>query len=233
MHPVQERTIEVQTSRGIRLALGAVAAAFVLSAAAGCNYMIMAGYLLGGPPSIDPDFDRETGHCMTDEGVTVAVVCYAPTELRYDYSRIDRDLARYVASRMHLHQIKVVSPDQIAAWLDEHPKWETPAEIGEATGASYVVYLELADYGLYEKNSVKLFRGRAEVLVSVWHMNEDGTGEAIYSRDLSSIYPLHMPRSTYETKYTTFKREFLERLSEEIGRLFYEHYHGDDIPDAA
>jgi hypothetical protein len=208
--------------------------ALALSALAisGCNYLIFAGYLLGGPPSIDPDFDVETGLSMTDKDVTVAVVCYAPTEIRYDFSRIDKDLARYVSARLFQHKIKVINPDQINAWLDRNPRWETPAEIGEATGAAYVVYLEVGKYSLYEKNSDKLYRGRSEVLVSVWKM-DGGEGEQIYNRDITTIYPLAVARSTYDTNYTTFKREFLERLSEEVGRLFYEHYNGDDFPDAA
>jgi hypothetical protein len=127
----------------------------------------------------------------------------------------------------------VISPDEINAWLDRNPKWETPGEIGRATGADYVIYMEVGKYSLYEHNSEHLYRGRSEVLVSVWQMHEDGEGEQIYSHDIISQYPLAGPRSTFETKYTTFKREFLERLSEEVGRLFYEHYNGDDFPDAA
>lgn len=209
--------------------------ALVLSslAVSGCNYLIFAGYLLGGPPSIDPDFEVETGLSMTDKDVKVAVVCYAPTEIRYDFSRIDKDLARYVSARLFQHKIQVISPDQISAWLDRNPRWETPAEIGEATGADYVVYLEVSKYSLYEANSEFLYRGRSEVLVSVWQMHDGGDGEQIYTRDIVTTYPLAAPRNTFETKYTTFKREFLERLSEEVGRLFYEHYNGDDFPDAA
>ncbi|HUG94235.1 MAG TPA: hypothetical protein VML55_25625 [Planctomycetaceae bacterium] len=202
-------------------------------AVSGCNYLIFAAYMVGGPPSIEPDFDVETGLSMTAKDVTVAVVCYAPTEIRYDFSRIDKDLARYVSARLYQKKIKVVSPDHINAWVDRNPRWETPAEIGEATGATYVVYLEVSKYSLYEKNSDKLYRGRSEVLVSVWKMESDGQGEQIYTRDVTTVYPLAVPRSSYDTKYTTFKREFLERLSEEIGRLFYEHYNGDDFPDAA
>jgi hypothetical protein len=217
--------------RRIPLTLAALVTAAL--AVSGCNYLIFAGYLLGGPPSIAPAFDVETGLSMTDEDVTVAVVCYAPTEIRYDFSRIDKDLARYVSARLFQKRIQVINPDVINAWLDRNPKWETPAEIGAATGATYVVYLEISKYSLYEKNSDKLYRGRSEVLVNVWSMDESGEGEQIYSRDITSIYPLAVPRSTYDTKYTTFKREFLERLSEEIGRLFYEHYNGDDFVDAA
>ena len=61
----------------------------------GCNYFILIGYLIGGPPSIEPDFDVETNKSMTDLDVTVAVVCYAPPKLKWDFSKVDKELAKY------------------------------------------------------------------------------------------------------------------------------------------
>ena len=43
---------------------------------AGClKQMLFLGYLIGGPPSIEPDFDRNAKKSMTGKDVTVAVVC--------------------------------------------------------------------------------------------------------------------------------------------------------------
>jgi hypothetical protein len=216
-----------------RLRLG-VALAVLASAAVtltGCNYLLLAGYLLGGPPSIEPEFDKETGLSMTDKDVTVAVVCTAPPDVKLTYSHIDHDVAKLVASRLFLKKIQVVNPDKVNDWLDRHPDWDTPEELGATFGVKYVIYVELQDFGLHEKHSAELYRGRADVLVSVWAMEGD-EGEQIFSRDVESIFPRAVPRSTYETKYTTFKREYLEVLSDDIGKLFYETYHGDDIPNA-
>ena len=65
----------------------------IIAALSGCNYFILAGYLIGGPPSNEPDFDASTQKSMTDFGVTVAVVCYAPVELKWDNNKIDQELA--------------------------------------------------------------------------------------------------------------------------------------------
>ncbi len=198
----------------------------------GCNYLILAGYLIGGPPSIAPDFETVTNKSMTDPGVVVAVVCYAPPEIKWDFDSIDEEIAKYVSYRLHQHKIRVINPDRVAAWLDENPEWDAPKEIGEAFHATYVIYIDLQSFNLYEENSAQLYRGRAEAIVSVYQTDEEGQGERIYTKELVSKYPLAAPRSTYEVSYTTFKRQYLTRLSEEIGRLFYEHYAGDDIPDA-
>ena len=207
-------------------------AAVCLLTLPGCNYFILLGYLIGGPPSIEPEFDAMTRKSLTDEGVTVAIVCYAPTELKWDFDEIDHELAKYVAYRLHENYIATVNPDMVRAWLDEHPDWDKPEEIGRAFNTTHVIYIDLQNYGLYEPNSANLYRGRADGMVNVFEMYEDGGSEKVFTKDFTSVYPLQMPRSTSEVSYPVFKREYLSRLSTEIGRLFYPWYNGDDIPDA-
>lgn len=195
--------------------------------------LIFWGYLLGGPPSIEPDFDRMTQKSMTDKDATVAVVCYAPLDVKYDFSAIDHELAKYLTYRLVQHKVKVTNPDQVRAWLDENPdNWDEPSEIGKALGVKYVVYIELESFNLWEEHSHDLLRGHAEGTVSVIEIDEDGEGEKIFTKEITSLFPTVAPRAATEVPFATFKQQYLARLSEEIGRLFYEHYNGDDIPDA-
>lgn len=204
----------------------------LMSSVSGCNYLILAGYLLGGPPAIEPDFETSTGKSMTDKEVTVAVVCFAPKEVLYTFAHVDREVAKHVAYRLHSHKIRTINPDVVQRWVDENPNWDEPEEIGKSLGATHVVYIDLTNYSLFEENSHELFRGRADGEVTVYEMDEDGEGEPIYSKELISRYPLAAPRSVFEVSRAGFQQAFLSRLSEEIGRLFYEHFNGDDIPDA-
>jgi hypothetical protein len=48
----------------------------------GCRVGLLLGLLIAGPPTVEPEFDRQTKESMTDKDVTVAVVCFAPTEVR-------------------------------------------------------------------------------------------------------------------------------------------------------
>jgi hypothetical protein len=212
-----------------------LAALLISFSITGCNYFLLVAYLVGGPPSIDPMFDIKTGKSMTAHGTTVAVVCYAPNEVQFNFHDIDKEIAKYVTFRLHEHKIKVVNPDRVRAWLDENSEWMDPSEIGRALGVTYVIYIDIQEFSLYEKNSANLFRGRADGLVSVFEMDESGNGEKIFSRELtaeSTKYPLAIAKSTTDVTPQTFKREYLSRLSLVIGRLFYEYYSGDDIPDA-
>lgn len=217
--------------RGLRTGL-LLACCTGLLCLTGCNYIILLGYLFGGPPSIEPEFDAKTGKSFSDKDVKVAVVCYAPLELKYDFDKLDYELAKFVTFKLHANKIQVVNPDLVHDWLDKNPDWDRPEEIGEAMEVDYVVYIDIHKFSLYEEDSADLYRGRAEAVVSVYEMDETGHGDKLWSKEINSKYPLKIPRSTYEESYQNFKGQYFTRLSEEIGRLFYQHYAGDDFPDA-
>lgn len=201
-----------------------------LTALPGCSYVLFLGYLIGGPPSIEPEFDKQTNLSMTDRNVTVAVVCFAPTDVRYLFEDIDTELAKYVTFRLAQHKIKVIEPDLVRAWMDENPDWDRPEEIGDAFKCTYVVYIDLNKFSLYEEGSATLYRGQAEAIVSVWD-TKNGTNEKIFSAERISKFPKHNPVSTNEESYLNFRDRYLSRLSDEIGHLFYEYYIGDEMVD--
>ncbi|MDA1018308.1 MAG: hypothetical protein O3A00_28120, partial [Planctomycetota bacterium] len=92
-----------------------LAVCLMTSTLVGCNYVILLSYLIHGPPSIAPLFETETGKSMTDKDVAVAVVCYAPKEIKWDFENIDNELAKYVGYRLGEHNIKFVNPQHIQA----------------------------------------------------------------------------------------------------------------------
>lgn len=228
------RMTKPESLMSVRIRLFALLLLLLPVALTGClKPLIFWGYLLGGPPSIDPDFDIMTKKSMTAKEATVAVVCIAPLEVKYDFSAIDHELAKFVTNRLAMHKVKVINSDRVRAWLDENAdNWDEPSEIGKALNVKYVVYIELESFNLWEENSHNLYRGHAEGTVSVTEIDADGDGEKIYSKEITSRFPTIAPRASTEIPYATFKRDYLLRLSEEIGRLFYEQYSGDDIPDA-
>ena len=196
----------------------------------GCRVGMLLGLLIAGPPTVEPEFDRQTKQSMTDKDVTVAVVCFAPTDVRYSFESIDHELSKYVSLRLREHKIVTVPPDRVRAWLEENKdEWDTPAEIGAALDVTYVVYIDLNEFSLFEEGSGTLYRGRSEAVVSAWKMEEDGTAEKIFSMEKISKFPQQSPVSTSEETYTNFKARYLSRLSDEIGRFFYEYSLADEI----
>lgn len=206
--------------------------ALATTSSTGCSYLLFLGYLIGGPPTIEPDFDSQTKESMTDKDVTVAVICYAPTDIRYSFSDIDYEVAKYVSFRLHQHKVKVISPDRVRAWLDENKEWDKPEEIGEYFKATYVISIDLNHFSLYEDGSANLYRGKAEAMVSVWKMDEGADAEKIYTTEKISKFPIHQPISSSDESYQNFKARYLARLSDEIGRLFYEYSQFEEIGEA-
>ena len=206
-----------------------VAALLVCTMLSGCSYVLFLGYLIGGPPSVEPEFDSQTKESMTDKEVTVAVVCFAPNEVLYGFENVHHELAKYVTFRLQEHKIKTVPPDYVKGWLEENKDWDKPEEIGAYFKATYVVYIDLNEFSLYEEGSASLYRGQAEAIVSVWKMDDGGEAEKIFSAEKISKYPAQQPISTSEETFTNFKARYLSRLSDQIGRFFYEYYISDEI----
>lgn len=212
----------------------------LLLTVAGCKQFIILSYLIGGPPSIEPLYDKQTGRQLTEYGKLVAVVCYADNEMKWDFDQIDYQIAGAVSQRLAMHKIDVIKPVRVRAWLDQNQDWERAQEIGagltsvDGRKPTHVIYIDLRNYSLYEPDSHNLYRGRAEARISVFEMDEDGEdGREVFEHDIKSRYPIHATVATDEVSFTDFRGRYLARLSEEIGRLFYEHYAGDDIPDGA
>jgi hypothetical protein len=219
----------VSPTRGpARRILTVACCALSLALSSGCAQFVLLSYLIGGPPSIEPDFDAETGLSMTGTSKTVAVVCYAPTELKWNFPNIDDEVAAQVTYRLFSNKVKVIEPDYIRAWVDENPDWEVAADIGEQFEADYVIEIELESFSLFEENSTTLYRGRTSGFVHVSDMSAGG--ERIFSKEIDFAFPTRVPRSAYDQSLITFKREYLSRLSEKIGFMFYESYTGDQIP---
>jgi hypothetical protein len=225
----------MDTTGNLRRSIGRwLAAIFVpvlIVAQSGCQGVVLLGYLIGGPPSSDPDFHVRTKQDLAGKHKVVLVYCYAPKELKWDNEAVDYDLAKHVAHRLNGKGIKVVDPDRVHAWLDKNDKWRKTAEIGKAFKVDYVVHIDLKDYSLFEPNSANLYRGRADVIINVVKMEDDKRdGNVIYTTPLKSNFPTRAPVDSNVMSFTQFKKHYLSALSDEIGKLFYSTESGDDIP---
>ena len=207
-------------------------AMLLLFAMPGCNYFIVLGYLIGGPPQVEPAFEKATGKSFTDRNVQVAVVCYAPDDLTKIHDNIDQMLPRRLTLLLTRNHIKTISPMEVQTWMENNPDWDNAVDIGREFDVNYVVFVDMSTYSMYEPPGHTLFRGRCEAIVSVYEMETDGDGKRIYNRELNSVYPIQVPRSAAEISYETFRNEYFNRLAEEVGRLFYPHGSGDDITSA-
>ncbi|MEP3480468.1 MAG: hypothetical protein ABJZ55_14550 [Fuerstiella sp.] len=212
-----------------RSKFGLLVVAMAVLVLPGCNYFIALGYLIGGPPQIEPLFEKETKKSFTDRDIQVAVVCYAPDDLKKFHDDIDQLLAQRLSALLYKNEIKIISPEAVNAWMVKNPDWDSATEIGAEFDVNYVVYVDISTFSLYEQDSTSLFRGRCDTVVAVYEMETDGDGRRIWDKDISSVFPKIVPRSASDVSYDTFRNEYFFRLADDIGRMFYPHRNGDDI----
>ncbi|MGB0738735.1 MAG: hypothetical protein ACPGXX_01605 [Planctomycetaceae bacterium] len=219
-------TSSLRTDRGfgvIRVLLAIV----LLVSVPGCNYIMILGYLLGGPPQEQPLFERDTGKSLTDRDVRVAVMCYAPDELKYNFIDLDHIIASRVTHQLANRKIEVIPYDDVQNWLTQNPDWNHPQDLGADFDVSFVICIDVSNFSLYERNGNTLFRGRCDAMVRVYEMDTPGEGRQIFNYEIESLYPTEVPRSAEEVSFDSFRVEYVFRLSDEIGRLFYPYHRGD------
>ncbi|MCA9063627.1 MAG: hypothetical protein KDA96_11225 [Planctomycetaceae bacterium] len=209
--------------------LRAVVCIVLCTSLAGCSQLVLLGYLIGGPPQIQPDFEKKTKKSFTDKDVKVAVVVYAPNELQYRFPNIDSIIANRVTQLLANNKISVIAPDQVRIWLEQNPDWDSPTEVGAAFDVTYVVYVDVSDFSLYERDSNALYRGRCDAMVKVYEMKASGNGRQIYQQDMSNVFPRETPRSATDISYDSFRTEYFWHVADQIGRLFYPYLIADEI----
>jgi hypothetical protein len=202
-------------------------------ALSGCQPILMLGYLIGGPPTTEPDFHKQTKkESLSAKGKVTLVYCYASKELKWDNESVDYDLAKHIAYQLNAKKIKVVDPDRVYAWLDKNSRWKKPSEIGAAFKVDYIIHVDLIDYSLFESNASNLYRGRADCVVNVIKMDSEGKdGRVIYTHPIKSNFPIRGPMDSNSMPHNEFKKRYLSFLSDQVGRLFYPTETGDDIPN--
>lgn len=152
----------------------------------------------------------------------VAVVCvYKKTSygVGVEAELLAREVERILKD--NVSKIKIVGQDEIADWVDKNDWDELDySEVGRGVKADKVVAIDVSDFQLYEGQS--LYRGRAKVLVRVFDLTEGG--KEAFRRQLPEIkFPITGVYHSSETSETEFRRAFLEVISRQVSRYFYDY----------
>lgn len=226
------------TRRGILTRLLGLSCVWGLaSSAAGCQILIGVLMMIKGRPLLDADFKTLTGRKMTEKGKKVIVLCSAPETAKGDFSALNLDLIAEVSQRMKNQGIETLDPDKITDWLDEHPEELDDIEIvslGKKFDADYVVQIVVDEFDYREANSPSLLRGRSNGSVTVTALDrvkgsKKITPKKIYSKPFESTFPIHQPVSAEQVSPPIFRKQYVDRLSDELARLFYDHRPGEDF----
>jgi hypothetical protein len=199
----------------------------------GCSLGVMAGKMLFGDPLITCEFTERTKIDLSKEKKKVLVVCSTPESIRSDYPSLNYDLLEQITYGLRRHEIEVMDTGEVATWLDDNGGvWNDVDELAENFDADYIIHVDIDEFDYREPNSPNLLRGKAFGTVSAYQVKElDGLKRAreVFVSEYTSEYPNHMPVSIESESPTVFRKKYLDRIADQIGRFFYNYKTGAEI----
>ncbi len=186
----------------------------------GCVGLLSTLRWVGGQNLIPAEYDDL-------KGKRVAVVCVSDNS-SYGTGSESLLLAREVSLilRSNVKDIDLVRADEIADWIDRKGWDEIDyREIGRGVKAERVVAVGLAGFSIREGSS--LYKGRADVSVSVYDM-ADG-GHEVFRKSIPEFsFPATGPYPVGDLSEVQFRRAFLKTLSQHVARYFYAYDVAED-----
>ncbi|MCY2988171.1 MAG: hypothetical protein NTY19_09950 [Planctomycetota bacterium] len=115
--------------------------------------------------------------------------------------------------------IKVLPQDEVANWIDSND-WNQLdyREIGRGVHADMVLAIDLSRFSLHEGST--LYRGQADVTVTVYDMSDNG--KVAFRRNLPDFsFPQNGARHSTEMSEAKFRTLFVEILAQHVARYFF------------
>lgn len=213
----------------------------------GCSLGVMLGKMIVGEPMIGDDFKSQTGKSMTDKGNKIAILCSTPESVKDQFASLQVELLSDVSRKMSIHEIDVVKPHLVARWIDDNGGvTEGLGDLAAEVDADYIVDIKVDHFSYREENSPNLFRGRCNGQVIVYEFERDEEdkkdssdkkaskkkssktlhAKLVYQRNFKSTHPANQPVPADQTSELIFRKKFMDRVGDQIARLFYKHRAG-------
>jgi hypothetical protein len=180
------------------------------------------------------------------KGKTVVLLCHVSPGAGTEFGDLSRDLTRELASilRKKVPKIKVIDPDKINKWDQDHPSWTDPAEAAKAHEADMAIFLDISKFETEDPRSPTLMEGNSAIHIQVWEIaypkNSKGKenksqpkeSNKIYEEQADTTFPIRgpVPKETGISS-SSFKIKFIKLVVTELSWHFVDHAPGDDIQD--
>jgi hypothetical protein len=193
----------------------------------GCNPLTLVDFI--GP---EPQVPAELAILKpADKKASVRVVVLTDNgvETREEFLAADRQLTDLVTKQLKElaaaqgAKLEFVNLRKVEEYKSAHPHWKEDArQAGTDLKADYVIYLEINDLSMYEKGSRELFRGHADISVSLYKVaDEDGVPE---QKHYNGTYPtVRAEPVDMDTPPAIFREKFLKYVAKHIAWYFMDH----------
>jgi hypothetical protein len=225
----------------LRLAFVTLLAGVSLVAISGCDPREIMYFLQPFSPTIPPKSE------IIFEGKKVVVVCHATGGTMGEYPSLERDLCREVSAifKKKVKKVVMVDPDKVATWVEAHPKWTDPSDIGIDFEADYVIFLEIEQFQLQAPGDLNVLHGESKVHVVAYEMayqknskdkplkDQPKEAESKYDDYAETSFPSRGPIPVDSSmSRSKFRTKFLKVVAAEVSWHFVEHGEDDTIQDS-
>lgn len=161
---------------------------------------------------VPAEYDQLGGH-------RVAVICSTDQGMRSNAINTILSNNLHAALSINIEEIELVRHSEIEQWLDVHGWQESDyVEIGKGVKAERVLAVEVGNLELM--NGQTLYRGQADLTVTVYDVTENG--RVLYRKQMPEFaFPNTGGKPVTETSETKFRSFFLSVVTRKIGSLFY------------
>lgn len=211
----------------------ALLATLTLFSNVGCSLGVMAGRAIFGDPKQVSEFRTRTGIDLTKEDQKLLVVVRTPQSIEGELPSLDLDLIDAVSRKLKLHGVQIVSPDDVAKWIDKNGgRFDHPSELAREFDTDFIAVIDVDTFSLQDVGSPNLYHGSAAGQMQVFQVQEiAGTKEAqqVFAGNFRNQYPPHGPVPADSLSRKMFEKRFIDNLSDRLGSRFYDYRLGDEM----
>ena len=201
-----------------------VAIALLLAVVPGCSLGVMAGKMFFGDPKMKSAFRGATGVDLTKGEKSLLIVCTAPHGTQVKFPSIQIDVVDRITRILDTRNVKVVSSDEVATWVDDHGEWGDFSELADEFDADFVMNIQIDSFRTDVPDSPNLMQGKAEgkVIVLEAKGKDTKTTTTAFERVFSVTYPAYpIPRENRSEQL--FAETFLDRTAVSLSHFLYDH----------
>ncbi|MCX7387422.1 MAG: hypothetical protein NTX48_12215 [Planctomycetales bacterium] len=195
----------------------------------GCSLGVMAGKLFFDDPKMKSVFRKNTGTDLTKGEKTILIACSTSHQILSKYPGIRIDIVDKMSRILETRNVKIVPPDDVATWFDDHGEWGDFTELADEFDADYVMHIDLKSFAVVVPDSPNLLQGKTEGRVSMMEIkmaekNKDKKKASVaVERSFSVMFPTTYPVPRESRSEEMFTENFLDRISAQLARMLYDH----------
>ncbi|GJM25777.1 MAG: hypothetical protein DHS20C16_21920 [Phycisphaerae bacterium] len=186
----------------------------------GCSWLVPLIFIGEHKEKIPAEFDKL-------DGMLTAVVVWADQETLFDYPHVRMELSMHISDKMwsSMKNVKLVDSRRIEDYIQKNVETAIdPEKIGDEFDCDMVVYVELLDFQVRDREAPDFVRGRIDASVSVYDVKADTGAARRYELDeVETVYPEMQSMLFNETNAMIVRKETYEKFAETVARKFYKH----------